>query len=131
MKTKTIIAIAGVFGVVSVGLGALGAHGLKPILTPNQMDSFLTGTKYNMYHALLLFSLIPLRPYIKEKWFKIAARCIVLGTILFSGSIYLLATKDVTGIELMSLLGPITPIGGLTLIIGWSSIIKGALKQKT
>lgn len=130
MKTKSIIVIAGFLGVVAVSMGAMGAHGLKPLLTSAQLDSFITGTRYNMYHALMLLLMVPLKPFVAEKWFKIAVNCIVFGTLMFSGSIYLLSTSDVTGIDLKSVLGPITPIGGLTLVIGWSSIITGAVRQE-
>ena len=130
MKIKTIIIWAGSLGVISVATGALGAHALKPLLTDESLQSFLTGSRYNMYHAIALISMIALSNHISFKWFKVASLCFVIGTCLFSGSIYLLATSSITGLNLNSILGPITPIGGLILIWGWVSIVIGSIQRK-
>jgi uncharacterized membrane protein YgdD (TMEM256/DUF423 family) len=131
MKTKTIITWAGVLGVIAVTMGAMGAHALKAILTEESLQSFLTGTRYNMYHALALIGLISLQPSLNEKYLRISTYCFTIGTVLFSGSIYLLSTSSITGLAISNVLGPITPIGGLVLITGWFSIILGALRFKS
>ncbi|MFT5876824.1 MAG: uncharacterized membrane protein YgdD (TMEM256/DUF423 family), partial [Dokdonia sp.] len=84
MKTKTIITWAGVLGVIAVTMGAMGAHALKAILTEESLQSFLTGTRYNMYHALALIGLISLQPSLNEKYFRISTYCFTIGTVLFS-----------------------------------------------
>lgn len=130
MKTKTILIFAGLLGVISVSMGAMGAHALKAMISEESLTSFLTGSRYNMYHALVLLALVPLREHLSPKWHSIGSFCMVIGTLLFSGSIYLLSTSEITGLQLNSLLGPITPIGGLILITGWASIVIGAIKGK-
>lgn len=107
-----------VFGLIAVLLGAFGAHGLKETLTAEQLRSFETGVRYQLVHAVVLIFLhtlpfrtpSPLRGYT----FLIAA-----GIILFSGSIYLLSTRELTGIDIRPF-GWITPVGGFLLILFWA-----------
>ena len=127
MKNFTLI-IGAVYGMLSVILGAFGAHAFKKVLSLERLTSFETGVKYQMYHALL-FLLIGF--FFKfetgtEKW---AAWCIILGVILFSFSIYLLSFQEVWGVNL-KFLGPITPIGGLLMITGWALLIYIFAKTK-
>ena len=117
--TQQIILISGaIFGILAVIFGAFGAHALKKILTSEQLKSFETGVKYQMYHALVLlfignhFS----RPNQLMSW------CFIIGIILFSFSIYGLVLSDAKG-KKMKFLGPITPLGGLFLIIGWATLL--------
>ena len=105
-------------GVLAVVLGAFGAHRLKKILSADQLNSFETGVRYQMYHALLLLVLgfnlefsSPLQLYM--------AWCIILGTLLFSFSIYLLCLLAAQGRKI-GLLGLLTPLGGLLLVLGWA-----------
>lgn len=114
---KKIIITAALFGIVAIILGAFGAHGLKKVLQVEQLTSFETGVRYQMYHALFLlflgnFSWLTL----KEK--AIVFYLVLTGVLLFSGSIYLLSTSVITGIK-TKILGPITPIGGMFLIVSW------------
>jgi uncharacterized membrane protein YgdD (TMEM256/DUF423 family) len=106
-------------GATAVIIGAFGAHYLKTIFTADQLISFETGVKYQFYHALaLLFSGI-IGLYFQSKYLKFATICFIGGTIMFSGSIYLLnilKSKEIIG---LSGLGIITPLGGLLLIAGW------------
>lgn len=114
MKQETILIIASIFGMLSVIFGAFGAHALKKILSTEQLKSFETGVKYQMYHALvlLLIGFNVSNPKPAMIW------SFVIGIILFSFSIYGLVISDAKG-KKMRFLGPITPIGGLLLIIGW------------
>ena len=114
---KKILLIALIMGAVSIILGAFGAHGLKKILTVDQLNTFEVGVRYQMYHALfLLFVANNSIVTVKEK--GIVLYLVVIGIILFSGSIYLLSTANLTGLK-TKLMGPLTPIGGLLLIASW------------
>ncbi|CVK16342.1 Uncharacterized membrane protein YgdD, TMEM256/DUF423 family [Apibacter mensalis] len=119
---KNIVLIAGAFyGLVSIILGAFGAHALKKMLSAEKLISFETGVKYQMYHALALLVLGFSLSFTSglEKW---AGWGMIIGTFLFSFSIYFLAFSEYWNINLR-ILGPITPIGGLLLIIGWLCLL--------
>lgn len=123
------ITITGLFfGVTSIILGAFGAHALKNYLTPEQLISFETGVRYQMYHALFLLFLAK-NESINLKTKKTVYYLISIGVVLFSFSIFLLTTKNVTSID-FKFLGPITPIGGLLLISGWMILLINFFKRK-
>ncbi|MAC95623.1 MAG: hypothetical protein CMC96_08975 [Flavobacteriales bacterium] len=124
---KAFLLWAGIFGLVAVVLGAIGAHALKDVLSDSQLSSFETGVRYQMYHALLLLVL----SNIKALQSKAILWLIVLGVFLFSFSIYLLNLLFELSLEGLSILGPITPIGGILLITAWGSIIYKSLKIKS
>lgn len=124
---KAFLLWAGIFGLVAVVLGAMGAHALKDVLSDSQLSSFETGVRYQMYHALLLLVL----SNIKELQSKFILWLIVLGVFLFSFSIYLLNLRFELNLESLNILGPITPIGGILLISAWGSIIYKSLKIKS
>ncbi|WP_395054710.1 DUF423 domain-containing protein [Flavobacterium sp.] len=115
---KKILFTASLLGVIAIVLGAFGAHSLKEVLTLEQLNTFETGVKYQMYHALFLLFL-GINASVTEKIKKYVFRLILLGVLLFSGSIYLLATMTVTNIN-FKVIGILTPIGGLLLILGWT-----------
>ena len=115
------ISITGAFiGMVAIILGAFGAHALKKILTPEQLISFETGVRYQMYQAFFLFFLATQND-ILEKTKKTIFTLILSGTLFFSGSIYLLSTTGITGINFKPI-GFITPIGGVLLIVAWGML---------
>ncbi|MEN0046387.1 MAG: DUF423 domain-containing protein [Bacteroidota bacterium] len=117
---KTFLQIGGVLLFIAVVLGAFAAHGLEDKITPEQIDTFETGVRYQFYHAfgmLLIGILLHLNFPASLRW---VAWCFLTGIVLFSGSIYLLACRDFLGIASWSWLGPITPIGGTFLIVGWA-----------
>jgi len=128
---KNTIIKAGILGVTAVLGGAFGAHELKKVLVISQLASFETGIRYQMIHAIILLILFLLVQKFESKQFKIATHLIFWGVILFSGSIYLLTVKNLTGIEALKFVGSITPIGGLLIITGWVYIIIGGIKLKT
>lgn len=101
----------------SVILGAFGAHAFKEKLNPAQIKNFETGVKYQMYHALLLIILGITFPLIGTLQ-VIMAWCFILGTFLFSFSIYGLVLSGAYGKKLR-FLGPVTPLGGLLIVMGW------------
>lgn len=128
MKQKTIFLWAIFYIVLATLLGAFGAHALKKVLSVESLASFETGVKYQMYQGLALLVL----GVMANKWtfnLKWPVGLIIFGTILFSFSIYGLALQDVFGISL-KFLGPITPIGGTFLIIGWSILGVKILKSE-
>jgi len=112
---------AAISGSLAVVLGALGAHALKAVLPDAQLTSFETGVRYHVFHtlAMLLTVVIAKQFHVDTKW---PLRLFALGTLLFSGSIYLLATIPLHGIEMVKMLGPVTPVGGLLLIAGWVTL---------
>ena len=113
---KNIMAWGTAFALTAVILGAFGAHALKELLNNNQLASFETGVRYQMYHGIvLLFIGISFNKIRKT---ALISKLLASGTILFSFSIYLLNIQDLIGISI-SFLGPITPIGGALLIGGW------------
>ena len=122
------MATAALLGMTAVMLGAFGAHGLKSVLEPQQIATFETGVRYQMYHAILLLfvGLAGLRDSVKRTLFYL----ILNGTILYSGSIYLLSTSTITGLP-TSGIGIITPIGGLLLIVGWLVLFIGFIRKKS
>jgi uncharacterized membrane protein YgdD (TMEM256/DUF423 family) len=123
------MAIVGSFlGLTAIILGAFGAHALKVRLSVEQLSSFETGVKYQMYHALFLL-VLSFNSHCTEKLKKTLFYLIVSGVLLFSGSIYLLSTRVISGFEL-KFLGPITPIGGLLLIIAWIFLFMHFIKKK-
>ena len=120
---KVSILIASVFGLISVVLGAFGAHALKRVLDPDRLASWETGVRYQMFHALALLAVGLL---LAKDWpLKPTLWLFTLGTVLFSGSIYLLALRIGPG----AWLGPVTPIGGLLLIAGWGWLVQAAVRM--
>jgi uncharacterized membrane protein YgdD (TMEM256/DUF423 family) len=127
MKRKILIT-ALILGVLAIVLGAFGAHALKNFLNEQQLISYETGVRYQMYHALFLLFLGS-NNLVSEKALKIIGRLTVLGVIFFSGSIYLLTTSAITQMD-FKFLGPITPIGGLLLISAWILVLLNIFKNK-
>ena len=126
---KTVFVTGIIFGFTAIVLGAFGAHGLKEVLTESQLDTFETGVKYQMYHALFLLIVSQLK-MISQQFQKTIYFLTVAGVILFSFSIYFLATNELTGFDFKSI-GFITPIGGLLLILAWGLLGFGVLKHKS
>ncbi|MFT4610859.1 MAG: uncharacterized membrane protein YgdD (TMEM256/DUF423 family) [Glaciecola sp.] len=121
--TQQIIIITGAFfGMLSVIFGAFGAHAMKKTLSSEQLHSFEVGVKYQMYHAIVLLVLGFSNTYITLATYW----CFTVGIILFSFSIYGLVVSASKGKKLR-FLGPITPIGGLLLVIGWLLLLINAL----
>ena len=114
---RTIFITGVVLGTLGIVFGAFGAHGLEKLVATEAIQTFETGVKYQMYHALLLLVLGSIKNILpKQK--KIIFVLITAGIILFSFSIYLLATNPLTDFDFKSI-GFLTPIGGVLLIGGW------------
>jgi len=125
MNARQIIQTSAVLGAIAVGIGAFGAHGLKDILAETgRSDTFETAVKYHFYHSLGLF-LIGILALIKPNWKQLSASALlmILGILIFSGSLYILSLTGITW------LGAITPLGGLAFILGWAFLFLAVSKN--
>ena len=122
---KILLLCAAISGLLSVVIGAFGAHGLKGKITSELLAAYQTGVHYQMFHtvALLLLALLILRLNTSSLFLNATGLLWLIGIILFSGSLYYLALGG------PSWLGPITPLGGLLLILGWLSFTIGIAKS--
>ena len=107
---------------IAVGLGAFGAHGLRGILSPEDLVTFETGVRYQMYHALALLGVA----WAVTQWETVLLEwtgwLFVLGILVFSGSLYILVLPG------QRWLGAVTPLGGLAFILGWILLASAALR---
>lgn len=120
--------VAALMGMTAIILGAFGAHALKKELSAEQLGAFETGVKYQMYHALFLLFLA-LNTFLNEKAKKRVFQLVIFGVFFFSGSIYLLTTKAITGFD-FKFIGIVTPIGGALLIKAWGILFWNLWKVK-
>lgn len=116
--------LGAVFGLLSVALGAFGAHGLKGVLSDDMLATFETGARYQMYHAGALIAVGWIGRTVRSSWLSWAGWSFIGGILLFSGSLYLMA---LTGTRW---LGAVTPLGGLAFIVGWSAFIMGLWREQ-
>jgi uncharacterized membrane protein YgdD (TMEM256/DUF423 family) len=122
---RTFLAIAALFGLLAVAAGAFGAHALEARLTPERLAIFETAARYQMYHALALLAVAivaALRPE-SSSLLNAAGWSYVAGTLVFCGTLYLLA------LGAPRWLGAITPIGGLAFLAGWALLGLAALRS--
>tara|TARA_B100000073_G_C23295482_1_gene396358 strand:- start:83 stop:451 length:369 start_codon:yes stop_codon:yes gene_type:complete len=110
---RILLIFGSLFAALSVLLGAFGAHGLKNRLSMEDLAIFETAVRYQMYHALGILLMGVASLYLNEKLVSIPAYFLILGIIIFSGSLFLLVFTN------LRWFGAITPLGGLCLIIGW------------
>ena len=124
MFSRWILCAGAGLALLAVILGAFAAHGLKAVLDSQQLALFETASRYQMYHALalLVVGVMLTNPQFSRSLLKLAALAFILGIILFSGSLYLLALAGV------SWFGAITPVGGIALLSGWLMMMVAALK---
>lgn len=113
--------IGALYGLLAVIFGAFGAHALKKSFSEEQLKSFETGVKYQMYHGIILL-MLGFNLNLDTSLEKYMVYCFIFGTFLFSFSIYGLIFSASKGKKLR-FLGPITPIGGLLLVMGWSLLL--------
>ncbi len=128
---RTIMVVAALYGFSGVILGAFGAHALKGRLAPDMLVSFETGVRYQLVHALLLLILALWARNAPSSLLSWSSMLVSVGVLLFSGSIYLLATRELTGFAWARVLGPVTPLGGLLLISGWLLFAVWAWRTKS
>ena len=108
--------VGALLGGLGVAIGAFGAHGLKGRLSPEMLAVFETGVRYHMYHALAILLTAALMSRLEGRSIVIAGWSFATGILIFSGSLYALALSGVT------ILGAITPIGGVAFLVGWISL---------
>lgn len=112
MTDRYIIRAAAVLGATAVGAAAFGAHALAETLSEARLDTWETAARLQLVHAVALLALVAAP--VRRRW---PAGLWVFGTVVFSGALYALCLTDV------SVLGAITPIGGLALIAGWAALL--------
>ena len=117
---KTFMFVGALMGGIGVAIGAFGAHGLRGRLSPEMLAVFETGVRYHMYHALAILATAAFLPRIDGRAVLIAGWSFTTGILLFSGSLYALALSGVT------ILGAITPLGGVAFLVGWISLAVAA-----
>lgn len=118
-----------ILGAIAVILGAFGAHGLEDQISPDSLDTYKTGVLYHFLHVFIgLIAVLTSRQQ-SGRLLIIGCWSFLLGILLFSGSLYLLSTTELTGLNL-NFLGPVTPIGGLLFISGWITIAIHYLKKR-
>ncbi|MFO7800354.1 DUF423 domain-containing protein [Rhodohalobacter sp.] len=124
MKPKSLLIIGSIFMAFAVAFGAFGAHIVQDMLTPERFEVYKTGVEYHFYHAIGLL-LIGVASFHLEKsaWLIWSSRLIIIGILIFSGSLYILTLTN-TG-----WLGAITPLGGVAFILGWSFFAVSASKE--
>lgn len=126
---KTFIKTAALLAAMAVLLGAFGAHKLKDFASVTALATYETAVRYQFYHA---FALLLTGILYKEYPFKqviTAGKLFIIGTVIFSGSLYLLTYISIAGIDRLKWIGAITPIGGIILIIGWVLLAIGIKKK--
>jgi uncharacterized membrane protein YgdD (TMEM256/DUF423 family) len=116
---------------LSIVLGSMGAHAMKPHLTPEAFNSWDTAVKYQVYQSLglLALSMAGRAGYVKVGIHRWSMLAIALGMIFFCGSLYLRSSTPVTGVD-FSWLGPVAPIGGILLILGWVLAALSCAREK-
>jgi len=125
MSTSRVLIMAGgILGLLGVVAGAMGVHALRDVLDAKALNTFETGVRFQMYHALALLAVGSLAGRWKTGFVKLSGVLFTAGVVLFSGSLYILA---ITGIGVF---GATAPLGGLSLMAAWTSLIVGAIRQR-
>ncbi len=129
--TRKLLLIACLLGATAVALGAFGAHVFKKLLSEGHYQAFQTGVQYQFYHTFALIAAAFLYRYTKTHWARTAGWLFLAGVICFSGSLYILSVGYLIGLDsFASLLGPVTPIGGLLFIAGWATLFMAAINYR-
>lgn len=122
--------MAAFFGALAVILGAFGAHGLEGKISAQHIETWKTANQYHFYHTLALLFLSTFSRA-KTASIRVSFIAFIIGLLFFSGSLYLLSIREITGFGNPAILGPITPLGGLAFIVGWAALFVAALKNKS
>jgi len=122
--------VAAFFGALAVILGAFGAHGLEGKISEQHIETWKTANQYHFYHTLALLFLSTFSRA-KTASIRVSFIAFIIGLLFFSGSLYLLSVREITGFGNPAILGPITPLGGVAFIVGWAALFVAALKNKS
>ena len=129
MNHRSTLLAAGLLGATGVGLGAFGAHALRDLLLERGMTSaWETAARYQLLHAVVLFAAagwLRSSQGSVQKRVSLASTCWIIGTVLFSGSLYILALDGPRWV------GPVTPLGGLGLLAGWICVMGAGLAKES
>ncbi len=125
MKPNTLITLAALTLFLAVAAGAFGAHGLKAMLPAEMLAVWQTAVHYQMVHGLALLFIALWLPQTRSRLPQFAAQAMLVGMLVFSGSLYALALSGVR------LLGAITPLGGLALLLGWALLAAAGWRERT
>jgi uncharacterized membrane protein YgdD (TMEM256/DUF423 family) len=131
MKNTNWLIAATLLAGLAVILGAFGAHGLKTMVSPTQIEAFKTGVQYHFYHAIAIAVAVLISQFVENKNIKSSFSLFAVGILCFSGSLYGLTFAEAMGTEGVRWLGPVTPLGGLFFILGWLNLSLGIYKSKT
>ena len=126
---KLFLVIGTLLAGLSVALGAFGAHGLKKVVSAESVATYQTGVHYQMYHALAIILVAILAERFLNSYIHYAGFFFLAGVVLFSGSLYLIVSMHAMGKAVPTLIGILTPIGGMLMIIGWVLLLIGILKK--
>lgn len=136
-QAERYLRLTAIFGLTAVAIGAFGAHGLKGAFEARQLDAryllgiYEKGVQYQFYHTLalgLVALLLQNRP--GSEWLRRAGQLFAAGILLFSGSLYLLACRDLLPFP-VGWVGPVTPLGGLCFMAGWAALFMGIRKSES
>ncbi len=132
LRSERTLAWAAAILLIAVALGAFGAHGIRDKVDAQAYQNWTTAAQYQFYHGLALLALVALEPRLPERVSGFVRILFLLGILCFCGSLYLLAARDLLGIQHWTrALGPITPLGGLMFIAGWAALLAGAFRKRT
>lgn len=127
---RNFLTLAAFFGASGVALGAFGAHGLQQLTADEKiLHGYQTAVQYQMYHALAILAVGMLYEKGNQKWLRASGDLLITGTILFSGSLYLLTILKLNGSDAVRFVGPVTPLGGVCFITGWICLLVGVLRK--
>lgn len=127
---KGFLVWAAIMGALAVTLGAFGAHKLKELVAPEAVATFQTGVQYQFYHVFALLAVAILFNWMPGTQLTWAGRLFIVGTVLFSGSLYAIVLCKAANVEFPRIIGAVTPLGGLCYIIGWVLLLVAVLKWK-
>lgn len=115
---------------LAVALGAFGAHGIEEHVEIRAYHNWQTAAQYQFYHGLALLGLATLEGRLATRLVSLVRILFVLGVICFCGSLYILATREMLGTDVLTrFLIPVTPLGGMLFIAGWAVLLVGALRR--
>lgn len=125
---KILLASGAILGILGIILGAFAAHGLAKLIDVEAIKSFETGVRYQIYHAFL-FLILGGTSFLSLKMKRIVFYLALIGVVLFSGSIYGLATNSMSSFDFKTI-ALITPVGGLLLILAWVVMLVGIIRNE-
>jgi uncharacterized membrane protein YgdD (TMEM256/DUF423 family) len=125
---KKILIVGAILGILGVILGAFAAHGLEKLVDADAIKTFETGVRYQLYHAFFLL-IIGGSSFVDVKIKKAVFYLVIIGLVFFSGSIYGLATNELSSFDFKTI-AMVTPLGGLLLILAWFTMLIGIIRNK-